>query len=189
MTSVLDHLLGQGSAFLVLPAPAAMTPGAVVERHGLDPAELVWTELVITGDGPVAMAVAAGRSLDLDSARAAVRDPGARLATHEEARAFAHGCEIGAIPPLANFLGAPVIVDAPIAALEHVVFPAGVTSALVCMRREDLFAAEPVRVASISGDPGAAAAPAHPPLGLIAPTRRAAFTGEEPLIPYHLRAG
>jgi prolyl-tRNA editing enzyme YbaK/EbsC (Cys-tRNA(Pro) deacylase) len=186
MTPVLDHLLGQGSPFLVLPAPSAMTPGAVAERHGLDQSELVWTELVITNDGPVAMAAAAGRSIDLDQARAAVRDPGARLATHEEVRAFAHGCEVGAVPPLSNYLGVPVIVDAPIASLEHVVFPAGVASVLVCMRREDLFAAEPVRVTSVSGDQQAAPVPA---LSVVAPSRRAAFTGDEPLVPYHLRAG
>ena len=107
MTPVLDHLLGHRSPFLVLPAPSAMTPGAVAERHGLDQSELVWTELVITNDGPVAMAAAAGRWIDLDQARAAVRDPGARLATHEEVRAFARGCEVGAIPPLSNYLGRP----------------------------------------------------------------------------------
>jgi prolyl-tRNA editing enzyme YbaK/EbsC (Cys-tRNA(Pro) deacylase) len=186
MAPVLDHLLGQGSPFLVLPAPAAMTPGAVAERHGLDRSEVVWTELVITDDGPVAVAVAAGRSLDLDQARAAVRDPAARLATHEEARAFAQGCEIGAIPPLTNFLGAPVIVDVPIASLEHIVFPAGITTALVCMRRADLFAAEPVRVSPVTREPDQ---PPGPSLSVIAPSRRAAFTGEESLVPYHLRAG
>lgn len=185
MASVVDHLLGKGTPFLALPAPAALTPSEVARRHGLDPSELVWTEVVMTVDGPVAMAIGAGRSLDLERARTAVGDPSARLATHDEVRAFARGSEVGAVPPLSRFLDAPVFVDTPIAALEHVVFPAGVVSVLVCVVREDLFAVEPVRVAPLSrqAEPVLAAE-----LSVIAPTRRAAFTGE-PLVPFHLRAG
>jgi prolyl-tRNA editing enzyme YbaK/EbsC (Cys-tRNA(Pro) deacylase) len=189
MASVVDHLLGQGTPFLALPAPAAMSPRDLARRHRLD-AELVWTEVVMTAEGPVAMAVGAGSSLDLGNARTATGDPSARLATYDEVRSFARGCEVGAVPPLSRFLGAPVYVDAPIAALEHVAFPAGVTSVLVCMVREELFAAEPVRVATLSRQAMDPAEPdgAFPSLGSIQPTRRAAFTGE-PLVPYHLRVG
>jgi prolyl-tRNA editing enzyme YbaK/EbsC (Cys-tRNA(Pro) deacylase) len=184
MTGVVDHLLEDSTPFLALPAPAAMSPSAVARRHGLDPAELIWTEVVRTTAGPVAMAIGAGRSLDLERARAAVGDPTARLASHDEVRGFARGCEAGAVPPLSRFLRAPVYVDAPIATMEHVVFPAGVVSVLICMVREDLFAVEPVRVAPLSRQ--AEPVPASSP-SVVAPTRRAAFSGE-PLVPYHLRA-
>ena len=185
MTTVVDHLLGQDAPFLALPAPAAMSPPDVARRHGLDPAELIWTEVVMTIGGPVAMAIGAGRSLDLELARAAAGDPTASLASHDEVRAFARGCEPGAVPPLSRFLGAPVFVDAPIAAMAHVTFPAGVVSVLICMVREDLFAVEPVRVAPLSRRAGPVPSSGF---NVVAPTRRAAFSGE-PLVPYHLRAG
>lgn len=189
MTTVLDHLLEQGAPVLALPAPTALSPADVARRHGLDADELVWTEVVMTVEGPVAMAIGAGRSLDLDLARTAVGDSLARLASHDEVRAFARGCEVGGVPPLSRFLRAPVYVDAPIATLRHVVFPAGVVSVLLCMVREDLFTVEPVRVAPLSRATTPAQEPApEPMLSVVAPTRRAAFSGE-PLVPYHLRAG
>ena len=185
MAGVVDHLLGEGTAFLVLPAPSAMSPADVARRHGLDPSELVWTEVVVTSDGPVAMGVGAGRALDLERAREATGDPTARPATHDEVRAFARGCEVGAVPPLSRFLHATVYLDTPIVSAEHVVFPAGVISVLLCVAREDLLEVEPARVAPLSR-------PAEPvpavELSVVQPTRRAAFTGE-PLVPYHLRAG
>jgi prolyl-tRNA editing enzyme YbaK/EbsC (Cys-tRNA(Pro) deacylase) len=185
MTGVLDHLLERGAPFLALPTPNAMSPSDVARRHGLDPAELIWTEVVMTLHGPVAMAVGAGSSLDLGRARAAVDDPSARLASHDEVRAFARGCEPGSVPPLSAYLEAPVYVDTPIARMAHVTFPAGVMSVLICMVGEDLFAVEPVRVAPLSLRPPGVAASG---LSVVAPTRRAAFSGE-PLVPYHLRAG
>jgi prolyl-tRNA editing enzyme YbaK/EbsC (Cys-tRNA(Pro) deacylase) len=189
VTTVVDHLLGLGTPFLALPAPAALSPSQVARRHGLDPAELVWTEVVMTIDGPVAMAIGAGASLDLERARTAVGDPAARLASHDEVRAFARGCEVGAVPPLSRFLAAPVYVDTPITTLAHVVFPAGVVSVLLCMVREDLFAVEPVRVAPLSRAAGPDPEPVPTQaLSVVAPSRRAVFSGE-PLVPYHLRAG
>jgi prolyl-tRNA editing enzyme YbaK/EbsC (Cys-tRNA(Pro) deacylase) len=187
MNAVLDHLLGHGLPMLVLPAPGSIAPVDVARRHGLDPNELVWTEVVITRGGPVAMSLGAGRSLDLDRAREATGDPTARLATHDEVRAFSRGSEIGAVPPLSRFLQAPVYVDTAAAIAEHVVFPAGVASLLVCMLRDDLFSAEPVHVAPLSDEP-VVTPPASSDLSVVAPTRRALF-GEEPLVPYHLRAG
>jgi prolyl-tRNA editing enzyme YbaK/EbsC (Cys-tRNA(Pro) deacylase) len=188
MNAVLDHLLGHGLPMLVLPAPGSIAPADVARRHGLDPSELVWTEVVITAEGPVAMSLGAGRSLDLDRARAATGDPNARLATHDEVRAFSRGSEIGAVPPLSRFLQAHVYVDTPVAMAEHVVFPTGVVSLLVCMLRDDLFAAEPVRVAALSGEPAVSPRAASSDLSVVAPSRRALFD-DEPLVPYHLRAG
>jgi prolyl-tRNA editing enzyme YbaK/EbsC (Cys-tRNA(Pro) deacylase) len=188
MNAVLDHLLGHGLPMLVLPAPGSIAPADVARRHALDPSELVWTEVVITAQGPVAMSLGAGRSLDLDRARAATGDPSARLATHDEVRAFSRGSEIGAVPPLSRFLQAPVYVDTRVAMAEHVVFPTGVVSLLVCMLRDDLFTAEPVHVAALSGGAADDPEPASSDLSVVAPTRRALFD-DEPLVPYHLRAG
>ena len=178
MAGVIDHLLGHQVPFLVLPAPHALAPIEVARAHGMDTADLVWTEVVTTASGPVGVVTGTGRVLDLELARAAVHDAKARLASHEEVRAFARGCEAGAVPPLSRYLAAPVIVDEPVAQMTQIVFPAGRTGVLVCAARADLFAAEPVRVAALSRATDA--------LGFIAPSRRLAFTGPAP-VSYHLR--
>jgi prolyl-tRNA editing enzyme YbaK/EbsC (Cys-tRNA(Pro) deacylase) len=187
MNAVIEHLLDDGLPILVLPAPGSIAPVDVARRHGLDATELVWTEVVMTVDGPVAMSMRAGGSLDLELVREATGDPTARLATTDEVRAFSRGCDVGAVPPLSRFLQAPVYVDTAVARTEHVVFPAGTVSVLVCMLREDLFAVEPVSVAALSGAPAPSANVATE-MSVVAPTRRAVFS-DEPLVPYHLRAG
>ena len=184
MTSVIDHLVGQSIPFVVLPAPQARSPREAAAVHEVDIAELVRTEVIVTSGGPVAVVLGAGDRFDLALARGAVRDPGARAATVAEIRTLARDCAVDALPPLSAYLVAPVYVDASVAALEQVVFPAGHASVLVCMRRADLFLAEPVTVAALSGA-GPAASPA---LSVVAPSRRAALTGPA-LVPAHLRAG
>jgi prolyl-tRNA editing enzyme YbaK/EbsC (Cys-tRNA(Pro) deacylase) len=184
MNGVVDHLLAYGVPVLALPSPAALSPADVARRHGVDPSELVWTSIVVGADGPVAMAVSSGRSLDLERARVAIGDPTARLASLEEVRAIAPTSDADALPPLTRLLEIPVYVDAPVATMRHVLFPAGTVSVLVCLLREDLFRAEPVRVAALSSlsETGVS------DLSVVAPTRRAAFT-DAPLVPYHLRIG
>ena len=181
MTSVLRHLLAQRSPFVVLPAPDARSPREAAAQHGVDLAELVRTEVIVTSGGPVAVAIGAGDTFDLAAARGAVRDPDARLATAAEIRAVARDCEPGSLPPLSHYLIVPVYVDPSVGALEQIVFPAGSPSALVCMSRADLFLAQPVIVAALVGKPAS-----EPPVpSAVAPTRRIVLT-DSPLVPIHL---
>jgi prolyl-tRNA editing enzyme YbaK/EbsC (Cys-tRNA(Pro) deacylase) len=182
MTSVLHHLLAQRSPFVVLPAPDARSPREAAVQHGVDVAELVRTEVIVTSGGPVAVVIGAGDTFDLATARGAVRDTDARLATAAEIRAVARDCEPGSLPPLSHYLIVPVYVDASVGALEQIVFPAGRPSVLVCMRRADLFLAEPVTVAALVGFPPASELPVS---SAIAPTRRIVLT-DSPLVPVHL---
>ena len=179
MTSVLRHLLAQRSPFVVLPAPDARSPREAAAQHGVDVAELVRTEVIVTSGGPVAVVIGAGDTFDLAAARGAVRDTDARLATAAEIRAVARDCEPGSLPPLSHYLIVPVYVDPSVGALEQIVFPAGSPSVLVCMRRADLFLAEPVTVAALVGKP------ASPVPSAVAPTRRIVLT-DSPLVPVHL---
>jgi len=181
MTSVLRHLLTQRSPFVVLPAPEARSAREAAAQHGVDVAELVRTEVIVTSGGPVAVVIGAVAAFDLAAARGAVRDPDARMATVAEIRAMARDSEPGALPPLSRYLVVPVYVDPSVGALEQIVFPAGRSSVLVCMRRADLFVAEPVTVAALvrahaSGPPASSA---------VAPTRRIVLT-DAPLVPAHL---
>lgn len=181
MTSVLRHLLAQHSPFLVLPAPDARSPREAAAQHGVEVAELLRTEVIVTSGGPVAVVIGAGDTFDLAAARGAVRDTDARLATAAEIRAMARDCEPGSLPPLSHYLIVPVYVDPSVGALEQIVFPAGRPSVLVCMRRADLFLAEPVTVAALVGP----AALASPVPSAVAPTRRIVLT-DSPLVPVHL---
>jgi prolyl-tRNA editing enzyme YbaK/EbsC (Cys-tRNA(Pro) deacylase) len=181
MASVIDHLLTQRVPFVVLPAPQARSPREAAALHGVDLDELIRTEVIVTSGGPVAVVIDAGATFDLSSARAAVRDGSARMATVAEIRAMARDCEVDALPPLSRYLVAPVYADASIIALEQVVFPAGRSSVLVCMARADLFLAEPVTVAALSG----VAAIEVPTLSMVAPTRRIVLTDAE-LVPAHM---
>ena len=181
MTSVLQHLLAHGSPFVVLPTPDARSPREAAALHGVDVAELVRTEVIVTSGGPVALVIGAGDTFDLAAARGAVRDATARLATAAEIRAVADDCEPGSLPPLSHYLAVSVYVDPSVGALEQIVFPAGRPSVLVCMRRADVFLAEPVTVAALVGQPDSE--PLAP--SAVAPTRRIVLT-DTPLVPAHL---
>jgi len=181
MASVIDHLLTQRMPFVVLPAPQARSPREAAAMHGVDVAELVRTEVIVTRGGPVAVVIGAAATFDLSSARGAVRDASARMATVAEIRAMARDCEVGALPPLSRYLVAPVYVDTSIVALDQIVFPAGRSSVLVCIGRAELFLAEPVTVAALSGVADVEALA----LSVVAPTRRIVLTDAE-LVPAHL---
>lgn len=179
MSRVVDHLLGRGRPFLVLPSPGATSVRATAEVHGIDLREVIRTEVLITGRGPVLLLLPASRPLDLESARAASGDRNARPATHAELRTFAPGCELRAVPPLSLLVPAAVIVDPALADLAQVVFPAGRCGVLVCMEREDLLADGPYLVAPLTRGEAVADPAAAPP-------GRHALLADEDLVPVHV---
>lgn len=179
MSRVVDHLLGRGRPFLVLPSPGATSVRATAEVHGVDLREVIRTEVLITAGGPVLLLLPALRPLDLALARTAAGDRGARLATHAEIRSFAPGCEVRAVPPVSLLMGAPTIVDPSLAGLAQVVFPAGRCGVLVCMEREDLLGDDPYVVAPLTRARDGAAPPAPPPA-------RHALLAHDDLVPVHV---
>jgi len=181
VASVLDYLIGRGRPFLVLPETGAGTVREAATAQGIDLAEAIRTEVVITSTGPALMLVRAAEYLDLRLARGAANDPAARLATHAEIRTFAPECELAAVPPLSLLLRAPMYVDPAVAQMKQVVFAAGRPSVLVCMEREDLFRDDPYVVVPLTRSSAASAPePTRPP-----PSRRAILADDE-LVPIHL---
>lgn len=162
MSTVLEYLTGLGAPFLVLPRPVGGTLAEGAIAYGVEPTELVRTEVVVADAGPALAVVPAGRSLDPDMLRVAVDDPHARPATDHEANATSYGCEPGTVPPLGMWLRLPMYVDTDVARLQRIVFPTGTSSALVRMRRADLFRGDPYIVAPLT--PGSL--PAEPALRL-----------------------
>jgi prolyl-tRNA editing enzyme YbaK/EbsC (Cys-tRNA(Pro) deacylase) len=161
VSTVLEYLTGLGAPFLVLPRAGSRTPAEGAIASGVEPTELIRTEVVIAESGPALTVVPAGRPLDPDMLRVALDDPQARPATDDEAHAVTYGCEPGRVPPLGMWLRLPMYVDTDVARLQRIVFPIG-TSALVRMRRADLFRGDPYIVAPLT--PGSL--PAEPALRL-----------------------
>lgn len=179
MSRVLDYLVGRGRPFLVMPSPGSTTVRATAEIHGVDLAEVLRTEVLMSASGPALMLVPATHYLDLEMARTAVGDPNARLATHAEIRSFAPGCEVSAVPPMSLLLLAPMYVDPSVAELAQVIFPAGRTGVLVCMEHEDLFRDDPYVVAPLTHGSAVPEPPAPPP------TRRE-LLADDGLVPVHV---
>ena len=179
MTNVLDYLVGRGRPFLVLPEPQATSVREAAKAHGVDLAEVIRTEVVIAASGPALMLVPSTHYLDLEMAQTVVGDPRARLATHDEIRSFAPGCDVGAVPPMALLLLAPMYVDPSIAELAQVIFPACRYGLLVCMDREDLFRDDPYVVVPLTR----ATAVPEPPLP---PSSRRAVLADDDLVPVHM---
>lgn len=179
MPSVLDYLVGRGLPFTVLPSPDAVSVKDAAHVHAVDPEDVVRTEVVIGLVGPALMVVPARRYLDLDLAQKALKDPGARYATHAEIRSLAPGCDIGAVPPLSLFVLAPMFVDPAVADMPRVVFPAGRNNILVCMEREHLFRDDPYVVVALTRE-------SYVPEPLVASSRRPVLSDDEELLPVHL---
>lgn len=178
MSEVMAYLVGRGISFLVLPDPSSVSTEDVARVHGLDPEELVRTEVVIGRHGHALLLVPATRYLDLELAQRAVGDPGARPATHAELRAFAPSCDIGAIPPLSLHLRAPLYVDPAVASRAQLIFAAGRTNILLCVEREELLRDDPYVVVPLTRESS------EPPT--LTPPSRRAILSDEVLVPVHL---
>jgi prolyl-tRNA editing enzyme YbaK/EbsC (Cys-tRNA(Pro) deacylase) len=178
MSDVMDYLIGRGLSFLVLPDPSSVTADEAARAHRMEIDELVRTEVVLGKNGPCLLVVPATRYLDLALAQRALGDPTARPATHAEIRAFAPGCDIGAVPPLSLWLRAPMYVDPVVADREQLVFPAARANVLVCVQREELFRDDPYVVVALTRE-------SFVPDPAIAPSRRSLLSDAE-LLPVHL---
>jgi prolyl-tRNA editing enzyme YbaK/EbsC (Cys-tRNA(Pro) deacylase) len=182
VATVIEYLVDRGTPFLVLPDPQAASIEQTAEANGIGLDEVVRCELVISVMGPSLMVIPAQRSLDLELARKAVRDPGARRATEDEIRSLVPDSDPDALPPLSLYVAAPMLVDPAVAAMDHVIFPAGRRTVLAAVQRPELFGDDPsvivplTRESSLPGDQ-------------VAPARRTALDRGEHLPPVHLGNG
>lgn len=178
MNDVIDYLVGRGIAFLVFPHPAAVTVSDTARAHGMDPGELVRTEVVMGEAGPALMVVPNARYLDLELVCTALRDPEARQATHSEVRSLAPSCDIGAVPPLSLYVMAPMYVDPAVADREQLVFAGGRVTTIVIVQRADLLRDDPYVIAPLTRESAV-------PEPALSPSRRQILS-DETLTPVHL---
>ncbi len=148
-TKVLDYLFGRGVPFAVFPRKGAAAPLTTAEVYGVED-ELVRTVALSAAVGPALAVLPWSRDLDVDLARAALRDPRARAATEDEVTARFPGYEPNAIPPFGLFFLMSMVVDPAVMRLRQVAFPAGKASCLVCIRRAQLFRGDVYLVAPLT---------------------------------------
>lgn len=146
MAYVMDHLLGRGLTFTVIPHPK--TPTASGEAHALHVPEglVAKTVVIVAGDAAALMVIPASRKLDLVLAAEAMGSAAARLATERELQERFPDFELGALPPLSSLLGEPTYVDPAVTEREEIVFAAGRQDVSIRMSTPALFAAEAARV-------------------------------------------
>lgn len=146
MAYVMDHLLGRGLTFTVIPHPK--TPTASGEAHALHIAEglVAKTVVIVANDAAALMVIPASRKLDMVLAAEAVGAPAARLATERELQERFPDFELGALPPLSTLLSAPAYVDPAVVERDEIVFAAGRQDVSIRMTTAALFASEPAGV-------------------------------------------
>jgi Ala-tRNA(Pro) deacylase len=95
------------------------------------------------------MVVPATCRMDLRRVQAAVGDPHARLATETELLRDFPDIELGAMPPLALLLGAPLYVDPEVLRNDTVVFAAGSQTQSVRLTTNDFLQFQRQRVRTV----------------------------------------
>ncbi|MEX2274599.1 MAG: YbaK/EbsC family protein [Actinomycetota bacterium] len=150
----LEYMRGRGVTFLVIshgdPRPADAFEVRGAHPHGLDPDDFVRTVVMVTSLGHALMVLPDLEDLDVELARAALRDPEARIAGSTElARSFPD-YEPGAVPPQGLFFLAPMYVDPAVARRESVVFRAGSYRMSIAMSTQALFRDDPVVITPIA---------------------------------------
>lgn len=146
MSMVREHLEGQGVPFEPIEHKKAYTSIAEAWACDVDASDVVKTVVVRVSGGHALMVVPATCRLDLHRVRAAVGDPHARLATERELLRDFPDMELGAMPPLALLLGAPLYVDPEVLRHDTVVFAAGSQTQSVRLTTRDLLRFQRERV-------------------------------------------
>jgi Ala-tRNA(Pro) deacylase len=146
MSVVWEHLEGQGVPFEPIEHKKAYTSIAEARACDIDASEVVKTVAVRVGSEHALMVVPATCRLDLRRVQAAVGDRHARLATEAELLRDFPDVELGAMPPLALLLGAPLYVDPEVLRHDTVVFAAGSQTQSVRLRTKDLLQFQQERV-------------------------------------------
>lgn len=152
MSVVTEHLQRRGIEFETRKHARAFSSLEEARALGIAADEVVKTIVLETQNGPVLAAIPASRRLDLHLARRLVGDRHARLATEEEIARVFPGFELGAIPPLADLMGAPVLIDRELEEHDTVVFADGLQTESVELRMADLLAIDATRTAMLTTD-------------------------------------
>ena len=153
MSLVTLYLAERHVPFEVLPHPKVHSSSAEAKALGVDADTVVKTVVLATANGYCLAVIPASCRLDLHRVREALDDGGVRLATEGELLAAFPRYELGALPPLGDLLGVPVLIDPWVLRHDTVIFAGGIETESIKARAAELFRDQPMLVAPLVRDP------------------------------------
>lgn len=152
MSLVTMYLAEEHVPFEVLVHRRVFSSSQEAQALGVDADAVVKTVMLATSNGYCLAVIPASRRLDLHRVREVLGDAGTRLASEAELLAAFPRYELGALPPLDDLLGIPVVIDPRALRHDTVIFAGGVETESIKARAADLFGEEPKLVAAIIRD-------------------------------------
>jgi Ala-tRNA(Pro) deacylase len=148
VSAMMDYLQGRGVTFVVIPHEDGAPDNIGPTTFSAD--DVVKTVVLATKLGHALCVIPDDRELELDLARAALRDAEARPATAAELERSFPDYEPGAVPPLGLFFLAPMYVDPAVIIKTSVVFRAGRHGISIAMSTKALFRDDPIVITSLT---------------------------------------
>jgi len=145
-------LRASGVPFRLYAHPPAFTSEESARVRGTAPEEGAKALVIKAGEEFYLAVISGVRRADNRALRRILGTRVARFATEEELLRLT-GCRPGAVPPLGNLFGLPMLMDESLRRCEHVSFNAGSNSWSVTMRREDLERVVQPRVCAFAAEP------------------------------------
>lgn len=133
-----EYLEEQGVSYEIISHDVTYTSGDEAKAVGAETGHVAKTLVVKTGAGGEALAVLpASERVDIHKLRDVTNDNHARLATEEEMADEHADFELGAVPPLGELLGSPVLLDQRLESVNEIVFAGGTHKDSIKVSGED----------------------------------------------------
>ncbi len=128
----------------------AVTAQEVAQHEHVTGHRVVKVVVAVADGKPIELVLPAARKVDLDRLRTLMGVHDLRLASEAEMASMFPGCEVGAVPPLDNWPGIPVIMDRSMDVKGEILFQAGTHEDAVRVRFDDWFRVVHPRVEEFS---------------------------------------
>lgn len=136
--NIKQYLEEEGINFDIICHGETFTSNDEARAVGIESGHMAKTLVIKTGGGGEVLAVVpASERVDIHKLRDATNDNHARLATEQEMQEDHAEFELGAVPPLGELLGAPVLLDQRLEKADEVVFAGGTHKDSIKVSGED----------------------------------------------------
>ena len=120
-----EYLAGEGVAYTIDEHPPRYTAQELAQVEHVSGRLIAKAVMIVADNNPVMVVVPGVAKVDLAAVRKALGADEARLAIENEFGHLFPDCEVGAMPPLGNLYGVPVLVDATLTRDPVIFFNAG----------------------------------------------------------------
>jgi Ala-tRNA(Pro) deacylase len=137
-TNIRQYLEEEGVSYDIICHDETLTSSEEAKAVGIEGGHVAKTLVIKAGGGGEVLAVVpATERVDIHKLRDATNDNHARLATEQEMKEEHAEFELGAVPPLGELFGAPVLLDQRLEKADEVVFAGGTHKDSVKVSGED----------------------------------------------------